>query len=863
MNQYLLCFSLLRNVRPLFKIQEGVENLRIFYGIRALGMLWIILAHLFIFGFHVMANKSLYYMMDGEILMEIINNPTFSVDTFFFMSGFLSSYIFLKEQQKMKGTLSITEKTKMFFQIIMKRYIRLTPAYFVVILIAILNFTWHDHVSALLPFEHPSAKCSKYWWTNILYINNFYHWDDLCLTWSWYLPNDMQFFVFGNFLLILSITHYNIAIGLGVFSLVSSIGSVAYMGYTLNYEPTLDEQYKTLTYFYIRPWCRISPHLIGMATCHLLNKCNYELRLSKKFLVLGWTSTMQYHQELPYDDLVTLGLCLPASCTKHDVATMLDKVIHNETLFIGKLFAINFRLLEVTDLVNDYQWLLSLKIISIIGVLVLLCTIVIGATVYDISARRNRVNSEKEIVALKNGNTKELEDVRKVKCKASDDESALLESRQQNHMNQYLLCFSLLRNARSLFKIQEGTETLRVFYGMRVLGMLWIILGHLLMFGFHVMANKSLYYMMDGEILMEIINNPTFSVDTFFFMSGFLSSYIFLKEQQKMKGTLSITEKTKMFFQIIMKRYIRLTPAYFVVILIAILNFTWHDHVSALLPYEHPSAKCSKYWWTNILYINNFYHWDDLCLTWSWYLPNDMQFFVFGNFLLILSITHYNIAIGLGVFSLVSSIGSVAYMGYTLNYEPTLDEQYKTLTYFYIRPWCRISPHLIGMATCHLLNKCNYELRLSKKFLVLGWTLAILCNCSILFTPVNHNTSLNLAILSLALSRTGWALGIAWLVVVCTTNHAGIVKKILSLDIFVVLSKLTYGAYLLNPILILSAFSSSYYPFYADNVTIVTLFVTMAVCSFSASILLYATIEMPFMRLYNSARREAKQHNSS
>ncbi|XP_033313338.1 O-acyltransferase like protein-like [Bombus bifarius] len=112
-------------------------------------------------------------------------------------------------------------------------------------------------------------------------------------------------------------------------------------------------------------------------------------------------------------------------------------------------------------------------------------------------------------------------------------------------------------------------------------------------------------------------------------------------------------------------------------------------------------------------------------------------------------------------------------MGYTLNYEPTLDEQYKTLTYFYLRPWCRISPYLIGMATCHLLNKCNYELRLSKKFLVLGWTLVILCNCSILFTPVNHNTSLNLAILYLALNRTGWALGIAWLVVVCTTNHAG------------------------------------------------------------------------------------------
>ncbi|XP_033361408.1 nose resistant to fluoxetine protein 6-like, partial [Bombus vosnesenskii] len=323
-------------------------------------------------------------------------------------------------------------------------------------------------------------------------------------------------------------------------------------------------------------------------------------------------STMQYHQEIPDEDLITLGLCLPASCTKHDVAIMLAKVIHNETLFIGKLFAINFRLLQVTDLVNDYQWLLSLKMISIIGILLLLCTTAAAATAYDIFGHRTRVNSENEIIALQGGNTEELENGTRGKRRTDHNGSTLSKSGEQNRMNQYLLCFSLLRNVRQIFKVKEDVENLRIFHGIKVLGMLWIILVHLFMFGFHVMANKSLYYMMGDEILMEIINNPTFSVDTFFFLSGFLSSYIFLKEQQKMKGTLSTTGKTKMFVQIIIKRYIRLTPAYFVVILIAILNFTWHDHVSALLPFEHPSAKCSKYWWTNILYINNFYHWDDL-----------------------------------------------------------------------------------------------------------------------------------------------------------------------------------------------------------------------------------------------------------
>ena len=47
-------------------------------------------------------------------------------------------------------------------------------------------------------------------------------------------------------------------------------------------------------------------------------------------------------------------------------------------------------------------------------------------------------------------------------------------------------------------------------------------------------------------------------------------------------------------------------------------------------------------------------------------------------------------------------------------------------------------------------------------------------------------------------------------------TFAGIVNKILSLDIFVVLGKLTYGAYLLNPAIILLAYSLNYYVFYIN-----------------------------------------------
>ncbi|XP_043578465.1 nose resistant to fluoxetine protein 6-like isoform X3 [Bombus pyrosoma] len=572
---------------------------------------------------------------------------------------------------------------------------------------------------------------------------------------------------------------------------------------------------------------------------------NFEMRWITKYFGLS-------------EDLVTLGLCLPASCSIDDVATMLVKVFRNEALFIGELFNIHFKLIEVSDLVDDRQWLLSAKMISIIGVLLSLCATVIAATVYDVFVHTKRLSKERSKLTFESNNAIALNNGIDNKCETTYENPAPLESGQQNRISQYLLCFSFLTNVKEIFKPEKSGDNLRVFYGLKTLTIVWIILGHTLIYAVHVLSNKWLVYIQAENLLMQVISNFTFSVDAFFFMSGFLLSYTFLKERRKYQGIPPIAKRMNNFFQKIIKRYIRLTPAYFIVILIAILNFTWHDHVSTLLPVEHPSTKCSKYWWTNILYINNFYRWDELCLTWTWYLPNDMQFFVFGSFLLTLSITHYNIAVGIGVLTLVSSIGSLAYTGYTLNYHPTLDEQYKTLTYFYIRPWCRIPPYLIGMATCHLLTKWNYKLHLSKGSLIFGWTLAILCNCSILFGLANKNISLGLSVLYLALSRTSWALSIAWLVVACTTNNGGIVNKILSLDIFVVLGKLTYGAYLINCIIILSLYSLNNYSLsiYYTNFSYAT--ITITIFSFTAAIVLSATVEMPFIslvRLYNNPSR--------
>lgn len=101
-------------------------------------------------------------------------------------------------------------------------------------MILILNFTWLEKVSLIPSSEKIHVTCTKYWWRNILYINNFFSWNEQvrvllnilflfyyvfqceqylkkdsfnnkfqCLSWSWYMPNDMHFFIFGSIILTL------------------------------------------------------------------------------------------------------------------------------------------------------------------------------------------------------------------------------------------------------------------------------------------------------------------------------------------------------------------------------------------------------------------------------------------------------------------------------------------------------------------------------------------------------------------------------------------------------------------------------------------------------------------------------------
>ena len=111
-------------------------------------------------------------------------NAMFSVDTFFFMSGLLISYMTFPELEK-----------KRFSQVMfyIHRYIRLTMplAFAIAFTAAFPKFMSYGPVYEL---DYESQACRDYGWRNLLYINNFFE-GASCLGQTWYLANDMQFYI--------------------------------------------------------------------------------------------------------------------------------------------------------------------------------------------------------------------------------------------------------------------------------------------------------------------------------------------------------------------------------------------------------------------------------------------------------------------------------------------------------------------------------------------------------------------------------------------------------------------------------------------------------------------------------------------
>ncbi|XP_012059881.1 PREDICTED: nose resistant to fluoxetine protein 6-like [Atta cephalotes] len=414
-------------------------------------------------------------------------------------------------------------------------------------------------------------------------------------------------------------------------------------------------------------------------------------------------STIQYHINILTEDLITLGLCLPASCSTNNISFILERIFRDRVLLINDLYSMDLSLIQVKNLKDDHQWLLSGATPLICAGLVLIFALMISGTIYNIFMYQTYLKAKTKTVNVENT----VEEM---------PMTELSSSRQKSKFGNILMCFSVYTSTTIIFNTKLDTEAIAVIHGIRFLSMLWIIIAHIILYSLDYFDNIIWIWRKTRSVPLQVISNGTIAVDTYFFLSGFLLAYLYLKNKIDKKRINPINYKKKLneFFVNIMKRYIRLTPAYITMIGITQLTSAWYDKTSQFYVEERSHETCAKYWWRNVLYINNLFAHNTMCLSWGWYLSSDMQFFIIGLTLLILSTVYFYMAVVILSTLLISSVILSGYISYIYEYVPTLDEQYKLADVLYFPPWIRIGPYIIGMITGYIIRRFNKKIALKK-----------------------------------------------------------------------------------------------------------------------------------------------------
>ncbi|XP_039313161.1 nose resistant to fluoxetine protein 6 [Solenopsis invicta] len=549
-----------------------------------------------------------------------------------------------------------------------------------------------------------------------------------------------------------------------------------------------------------------------------------------------YNSTLQYHIRMFTEDVITLGFCLPASCSTSNLSFILERILQDKIILRYDLHFTDINLIRVKNLKDDDK--LSGGAFLYICIGLGLCFMTTTGTIYDIFIQKN----------LKKNNMNNINNGIK-------DVSREIRTEVNLPLHEKSVIGEILSAAAAGGTIRRRSSNCCLIY----LISLTVASANGLATDWwspRAVDNKVWAYRF-MEVYGAYIFDPFIglpSVDSYFFSSGCLMSYWYLKDKTNKILTKPVRcrEKLTEFFIHIIKRFLRLTPVYMMVLGLWYLSSKSFDKISQVYIHERAHETYSKYWWRNLLYIHNLFGLDAMCMSWSWYLSVDMQCYTISLMILILSTIYFNGAVTILGALLISSIILTGYISYAYEYVPALNELYRHADILYIPPWMRINSYIIGVITGYILIKLNNNLLWKKKVIILCWCafcFASACNVFILFLIYEQYISVSIIAVYLALQKMLYAMGVAWIVIACSTKHGGIVNKLLSFKGWIPFSRLTYCAYLLNPVIIRSTHLYSETTVHFEFLLFFVQGVGYIVISYFCAYVLSLMVEMPCLRL--------------
>ncbi|KAB0802334.1 hypothetical protein PPYR_04520 [Photinus pyralis] len=352
--------------------------------------------------------------------------------------------------------------------------------------------------------------------------------------------------------------------------------------------------------------------------------------------------------------------------------------------------------------------------------------------------------------------------------------------------NVILSAFSLKNNiTKCLATSTNAANTISCLEGMRVLSLMWIIVRH-------VFRSKRLRIRsVRDEVIHTMVLGGSLAVDTFFVMSGMLLVYNEMKRYKKDAIQLNPCRRYA-------ARLLRLLPV-LTVIVVFHLSLLKHVGDGPLWKLVRSNDACQTYWWSTLLFVQNYVNPGNMCSLASWYLCADMQLFILSPLLLVpLQRKPF-----WGMLLAGALLGCLTVAPFTLPWifdadtlkAISLKQKYQT--------HMRATPWFVGFILGYIIHVSRTrKYTLNKVLCGVLWmaSLAVFVGLIILGVHTRNYTSeykLENAT-RMGLMHPLWSLAIAWLIYACRFGYGGFVNKFLSLPIFQVLSKFTYTAYLVH-----------------------------------------------------------------
>lgn len=437
-----------------------------------------------------------------------------------------------------------------------------------------------------------------------------------------------------------------------------------------------------------------------------------------------------------------------------------------------------------------------------------------------------------------------------------------------------LHCFSAINNGRKLLSTKTGAGNLGCLNGIRVMSTFWVVMGHSLL---NFISGPNRFLVLEDSVKwsFQTLENATISVDTFFLISGFLVAYLLLKELDRNKGRFNIA----LFY---LHRYLRLTPVYAIILGFVATLLVYIGSGPAWSSVVQESEQCRQHWWNNLLYINNLVD-EDACMGVTWYLANDMQFYLISP-LLIYPLWRWGMygVIWVAMIGL-ASFGITINVFVTKHYNPTVfalrqdpDFGVGFMKDYYTTPWCRIPPYLVGILLGYILHTTKKsQFKLPKLLVALGWAfataiaLAVLYGLSGLLDPatvpeIDEATK----VIYGTFHRTAWAIAVGWLIFACCTGNGGPVNSFLSWKVFIPLSRMTYCVYLLHLSCLLNVYIARLRaPLFYNTFESVQFMIGIITTAFGLAFICSVTIEASFLNLekllFSAAGSSSKRANDN